>query len=168
MVENKITCNKIPLNHINTVFTYVPIEKLRGRCVIPRSEEKFKKELYKSIESKGVLEPLLVWFLTNVPVGPKSGFLVRVGSSRLQICKEFSNLNIKKLSCFVLNFVGTYKSTQRNKGFFEPIVEGELMNSPEKVLTHCYNKNVKLRFSEKGWLVSVIMGEFLKSKEMYK
>jgi len=164
---NLITCNRVPLKHINTVFTSVLVKELRGRCSIPEVESDFRKKLYASIKEKGVLDPLLVWFLTGIPIGPKSGFLVRVGSSRLQICNESPELEIKELPCFVLNYQGNYKPSSRNKGFFQPLVEGELINSKEKALSYCHNKEIVLRFSTGGWLTYAVANKFEKIHESY-
>jgi len=165
MVSNLITCNGKPLIHINTVFTYINVQDLKSRDIL--TDKKFEEELYKSIKEKGILDPLLVWFLTGVPNGPKSGYLVRVGSSRLHICKEYPELGIKKMPCFVLNYQGTFKPTARNKGYNLPLAEGELINSKEGALLHCYNKDIQLRFSEKGWLVYAVAMKFLKNLEKY-
>jgi len=165
MVNNSITCNRKPLIHVNTVFNYINVKDLKSRDVL--TNKKFEEKLYLSIKEKGILDPLLVWFLTGVPKGPKSGYLVRVGSSRLHVCKEYSELGIQKVPCFVLNFKGTFKPNTRNKGYIVPLTEGELMDSKEKVLYHCYNKDIQLRFSEKGWLVFAIADKFLKNIKKY-
>ena len=165
MVTNSITCNGKPLVHVNTVFNYVNVKDLKGRDIL--NDKRFEKELYQSIKEKGILDPLLVWFLTYVPKGPKSGYLVRVGSSRLQICKKYSELGIQKIPCFVLNYKGTFKPTARNKGYNVPLAEGELINSKEKALFYCYNKDIQLRFSEKGWLTFAIANKFLKNLKKY-
>lgn len=165
--ENMITCDGVHLKHINTVFTYVSINRLKNRCIIPEVEEGFKKKLYESIRRKGVKDPLLVWFLTGVVQGSKSGFMVRVGSSRLQICIEYPELGIDSLPCFVLNYQGNYESKQNAPGFFEPLVEGELMDNRFKVLEHCGNKYIKLSFSDEGWLIYAIADKFLRNIEVY-
>lgn len=165
MGENAITCNRVPLVHVNTVFSKVSLKLLKGRDFV--KEGKFKTELYNSIKQRGVLDPLLVWYLTKVPSGPKCGFLVRVGSSRVQICKEFEDIGLQELPCFVLNYQGRFKATKRNKGFSNPLVEGDLIDSREKALMYCFNKNIELRFSPKGWLVFAVSKNFLKIKDKY-
>jgi len=162
--QNLITVNRMPVKHVNTVFSKVPIDQLKGRNRI--DDDRFEKKLYESIKDKGILDPLLVWFLTGVPRGPKSGFLIRVGSSRLQVCKEYPDLGIKELPCFVLNYKGTYKPTKKNKGFFNPVVEGEFMDNREKALGYCHNKNMLLRFSDGGWLVFAV-ADFMKDHRNY-
>jgi len=164
---NLITCNKVPLKHLNTVFTKVSVKELRGRCSIPPIESEFRTKLYESLKEKGILDPLLVWFLTGIPIGPKSGFLVRVGSSRLQLCNEHPELGITEAPCFVLNYKGNYKSSARNKGFFEPPIEGEFINSKEKALRHCHNKEIVLRFSTEGWLTYAVADKFEKNHNKY-
>lgn len=164
---NLITCNRVPLKHINTVFKNVPIKELRGRSVIPKVETDFRKKLYDSIQEKGILDPLLVWFLTGIPIGPKSGYLVRVGSSRLQLCNEHPELEITELPCFVLNYKGNYKPSSRNKGYFQPSVEGELITSKEKALSYCHNKDIVLRFSTEGWLTYAVADKFEKHHNKY-
>jgi len=167
LTENMITCDGVHLKHINTVFTYVSINKLKLRDIIPKGENEFKKSLYESIKRNSIKDPLLVWFLTGVAQGPKSGFMVRVGSSRLQICNEHPELGIENLPCFVLNYQGDYKSKLNLSGFYEPLVQGELMDSRFKVLKHCGNKHITLRFSEEGWLVFAFADNFLEHTKVY-
>ncbi len=125
---------------------------------------RFRKNiLYPSIKEKGIVDPLLLQFITNVPekVG---GFRCVIGNNRLTLLKEYPNLNIEKLPCFVINIKG------EGGDFQESMIEGELIDSKEKALEHYKYTDTYLKhgrntltfgFNEDGWLIDVRIRRFL-------
>ena len=85
---------------MNTIFAEVPfnrIEYLTRPEFIDGTEQKFYDELKKSMQEKGLLDPL---FLKNT-----NGHLKTiVGNNRMVICKK---LGIKKIKCIIRNKYGT-------------------------------------------------------------
>jgi hypothetical protein len=125
---------------------------------------RFRKNiLYPSVKEKGIVDPLLLQYITNVPE-KLSGFRCFIGNNRLTLLKEYPELNIEELPCFVINIKG------EGGDFEEPIIEGELINTEEKALeyykyTDTYLKHgrklLNFAFNEDGWLIDVKIRRFL-------
>jgi len=125
---------------------------------------RFRKNiLYPSVKEKGIVDPLLLQYFTNVPEA-FSGFRCILGNNRLTLLKEYPDLDIQELPCFVINIKG------EGGGFSEPIIEGELIDSEDKALQHykytgVYQKHgrkgLTFSFNEDSWLIDVFIRKFL-------
>ena len=136
---------------INTIFTEVPfnrIEYLTRPEFIDGTEQKFHDSLKKSIQDKGLLDPL---FLKNI--GGK--LKVVVGNNRMVICKK---LRIKTISC-VITQIG-------NKKHF---LKGKLLTTDEEIKDLFYlPEEVTVRRTKNGWVDQVNAKKFMNIQQKYR
>jgi len=141
--RNRREIPSVSLSLVNTVFRFVTVDsfsvstissknytpgKLRHR--VARKRERFRRNyLYPSIKKGGILDPLVVQFITNVPKD-LGGFAVLLGNNRLRVIKESEDLDIEEVPCFVVNISG------KGGDFKEPFLEGELINSEERAMKY--------------------------------
>ena len=143
--RNRPPRREIMLTVLNTVFAKVAVSEFpvsaisnnhydsgtkRYRTALRRN--KFRREiLYPSMKAGGVLDPLIVQYVTNVPkeVG---GFICVIGNNRLRVIREFEDLNIKEVPCFVVNLVG------EGGDFGKEPIKGRVIDSDEVALEY-YN-----------------------------
>ena len=136
---------------INTIFTEVPFEKIEYITrpeFINGTEQKFYNELKKSIQAKGVLDPL---FLKN-----NNGHLKTiVGNNRMVVCKE---LNIKTIQCII--------TQMGNEKYF---LKGRKLKTNEEIKNLFYvPEEVTVRRTKQGWVDQVNARKFIIIKEKYK
>ena len=136
---------------INTIFTEVPfnrIEYLTRPEFIDGTEQKFHNELKKSVQEKGLLDPL---FVKNT-----NGHLkVIVGNNRMVICKE---LGIKTIPCIITQ-IG-------NKKHF---LKGKLLTTDEEIKDLFYlPEEVTVRRTKDGWVDQVNAKQFMNIQQKYR
>ena len=135
---------------INTVFTEVPfnrIEYLTRPEFIDGTEQKFYDELKKSIQEKGLLDPL---FVKNI-----AGHLkVTVGNNRMVICKK---LEIKKIKCII---------TQIGKE--DTFLKGRVLKTDKEIKDLFYlPEEVTVRRTKGGWVDQVNAKKFTIIRNKY-
>ena len=135
---------------INTIFAEVPfnrIEYLTRPEFIDGTEQKFYDELKKSIQEKGLLDPL---FVKNT-----NGHLKTiVGNNRMVICKE---LGIKTIPCIITQ-IG-------NKKHF---LKGKLLTTDEEIKDLFYlPEEVTVRRTKGGWVDQVNATKFITIRNKY-
>jgi len=136
---------------INTIFAEVPfnrIEYLTRPEFIDGTEQKFHNELKKSVQEKGLLDPL---FLKNI-----AGHLKAiVGNNRMVICKE---LGIKTIPCIITQ-IG-------NKKHF---LKGKLLTTDEEIKDLFYlPEEVTVRRTKGGWVDQVNATKFMNIQQKYR
>jgi len=136
---------------INTIFTEVPfnrIEYLTRPEFIDGTEQKFHNELKKSVQEKGLLDPL---FVKNT-----NGHLKTiVGNNRMVICKE---LGIKTIPCIITQ-IG-------NKKHF---LKGKLLTTDEEIKDLFYlPEEVTVRRTKGGWVAQVNAKKFMNIQQKYR
>ena len=136
---------------INTIFTEVPfnkIEYLTRPEFIDGTEQKFHDLLKRSIQEKGLLDPL---FLKNTDGKLK----VIVGNNRMVICKE---LGIKTIPC-VITQIG-------NKKHF---LKGKLLTTNKEIKDLFYlPEEVTVRRTKNGWIDQVNATKFTIIRNKYE
>ena len=136
---------------INTIFTEVPfnkIEYLTRPEFIDGTEQKFHDLLKRSIQEKGLLDPL---FLKNTDGKLK----VIVGNNRMVICKE---LGIKTIPC-VITQIG-------NKKHF---LKGKLLTTNKEIKDLFYlPEEVTVRRTKGGWVDQVNATKFITIRNKYE
>jgi len=95
----------------------------------------FRKDyLYPSMKRSGIVDPLIIQFITNVSKD-LGGFRCLIGNNRLTAMEEYSDIAADLLPCFVINIKG-------NGGDFqEPLILGEVIDSEEKARNY-YNGKI--------------------------
>ena len=136
---------------INTIFTEVPFDKIEYLTrpeFIDGTEQKFYDELKKSIQEKGLLDPL---FVRNT-----NGHLkTLIGNNRMVICKE---LGIKTIPCIITQ-IG-------NKKHF---LKGKLLTTDEKIKDLFYlPEEVTVRRTKGGWVDQVNATKFMNIQQKYR
>ena len=136
---------------INTIFAKVPFEKIEYLTrpeFIDGTEQKFYDALKKSIQEKGLLDPL---FLKNT-----NGHLKTiVGNNRMVICKK---LNIKTIQCII---------TQMGKEKY--FVKGKKLKTDKEIKNLFYvPEEVTVKRTKQGWVDQVNARKFIIIKEKYK
>ena len=135
---------------INTIFTEVPFEKIEYLTrpeFINGTEQKFYDELKKSIQEKGLLDPL---FLKNTDGHLKT----LVGNNRMVICKK---LRIKTIPCIITQ-IG-------NKKHF---LNGKLLTTDEEIKNLFYlPEEVTVRRTDDGWVDQVNAKKFMNIQQKY-
>ena len=136
---------------INTIFTEVPFDKIEYLTrpeFINGTEQKFYNELKKSVQEKGLLDPL---FLKNTDGKLK----VIVGNNRMVICKE---LGIKIIPC-VITQIG-------NKKHF---LKGKLLTTNKEIKDLFYlPEEVTVRRTKGGWVDQVNATKFMNIQQKYR
>tara|TARA_B100000949_G_C14009660_1_gene336721 strand:+ start:85 stop:507 length:423 start_codon:yes stop_codon:yes gene_type:complete len=136
---------------INTIFTEVPfnrIEYLTRPEFIDGTEQKFYDELKKSVQEKGLLDPL---FLKNIAGHLKT----LIGNNRMVICKE---LGIKTIPCIITQ-IG-------NKKHF---LKGKLLTTDEEIKDLFYlPEEVTVRRTKGGWVDQVNATKFMNIQQKYR
>ena len=135
---------------INTIFTEVPFDKIEYITrpeFIDGTEQIFYNSLKKSIQEKGLLDPL---FVKNI-----AGHLkVTVGNNRMVICKE---LGIKTIPCIITQ-IG-------NKKHF---LKGKLLTTDEEIKDLFYlPEEVTVRRTKGGWVDQVNATKFIIIRNKY-
>ena len=135
---------------INTIFAEVPfnrIEYLTRPEFIDGTEQKFYDELKKSIQEKGLLDPL---FVKNI-----AGHLkVTVGNNRMVICKK---LEIKKIKCII---------TQIGKE--DTFLKGRVLKTNKEIKDLFYlPEEVTVRRTKGGWVDQVNAKKFITIRNKY-
>ena len=135
---------------INTIFTKVPFNKIEYITrpeFIDGTEQKFYDELKKSVQEKGLLDPL---FLNNT-----NGHLKTIiGNNRMVICKE---LGIKIIPC-VITQIG-------NKKHF---LKGKLLTTDKEIKDLFYlPEEVTVRRTKNGWVDQVNAKKFMNIQNKY-
>ena len=136
---------------INTIFTEVPFDKIEYITrpeFIDGTEQKFYDLLKRSIQEKGLLDPL---FLKNTDGKLK----VIVGNNRMVICKE---LGIKTIPC-VITQIG-------NKKHF---LKGKLLTTNKEIKDLFYlPEEVTVRRTKNGWIDQVNATKFTIIRNKYE
>ena len=136
---------------INTIFTEVPfnrIEYLTRPEFIDGTEQKFHNELKKSVQEKGLLDPL---FVKNIAGHLKT----LIGNNRMVICKE---LGIKTIPCIITQ-IG-------NKKHF---LKGKLLTTDEEIKDLFYlPEEVTVRRTKGGWVDQVNATKFMNIQQKYR
>ena len=136
---------------INTIFTEVPfnrIEYLTRPEFIDGTEQKFHNELKKSIQEKGLLDPL---FVKNIAGHLKT----LIGNNRMVICKE---LGIKTIPCIITQ-IG-------NKKHF---LKGKLLTTDEEIKDLFYlPEEVTVIRTKGGWIDQVNAKKFMNIQQKYR
>ena len=135
---------------INTIFTEVPFNRIKYLTrpeFIDGTEQKFHNELKKSVQEKGLLDPL---FVKNT-----NGHLKTiVGNNRMVICKE---LGIKTIPCIITQ-IG-------NKKHF---LKGKLLTTDEEIKDLFYlPEEVTVRRTKNGWVDQVNAKKFMNIQQKY-
>ena len=135
---------------INTIFAEVPfnrIEYLTRPEFIDGTEQKFHNELKKSVQEKGLLDPL---FVKNI-----AGHLkVTVGNNRMVICKK---LEIKKIKCII---------TQIGKE--DTFLKGRVLKTDKEIKDLFYlPEEVTVRRTKGGWVDQVNAKKFITIRNKY-
>ena len=135
---------------INTIFTEVPFEKIEYLTrpeFIDGTEQKFYDELKKSVQEKGLLDPL---FLINT-----NGHLKTiVGNNRMVICKK---LGIKKIKCII---------TQKGKE--DTFLKGKILKTDKEIKNLFYvPEEVTVRRTKQGWVDQVNATKFILIRNKY-
>ena len=135
---------------INTIFTEVPFDKIEYITrpeFIDGTEQKFHDLLKRSIQEKGLLDPL---FLTNIDGKLKT----IVGNNRMVICKE---LGIKTIPC-VITQIG-------NKKHF---LKGKLLITDKEIKDLFYlPEEITVRRTKDGWVDQVNAKKFMNIQNKY-
>ena len=135
---------------INTIFTEVPFEKIEYLTrpeFIDGTEQKFYDELKKSIQEKGLLDPL---FVKNI-----AGHLKTVvGNNRMVICKK---LGIKKIKCII---------TQIGKE--DTFLKGRVLKTDKEIKDLFYlPEEITVRRTKGGWVDQVNATKFITIRNKY-
>ncbi len=136
---------------INTIFTEVPFDKIEYITrpeFIDGTEQKFYDLLKRSIQEKGLLDPL---FLKNTDGKLK----VIVGNNRMVICKK---LEIKKIKCII---------TQIGKE--DTFLKGKILKTDKEIKDLFYlPEEVTVRRTKNGWIDQVNATKFTIIRNKYE
>ena len=160
----------VKLRVFNSVYTNVSIDKIpvcpdfkdqyiqgTNRYRVAKKRFNFRESiLYPSIRKYGIVDPLFLQFLTNVPE-ELGGFICVVGNNRLRVLYDHKDLNMLSVPCFVVNILGEGGSYQKSP------VEGELITSEKERLIREYYRSEILRFlwNNEGYLIGVSVRRFM-------
>jgi len=136
---------------INTIFTEVPFNRIKYLTrpeFIDGTEQKFHNELKKSVQEKGLLDPL---FVKNT-----NGHLkTLIGNNRMVICKE---LKINTIPCIITQ-IG-------NKKHF---LKGKLLTTDEEIKDLFYlPEEVTVKRTKDGWVDQVNATKFMNIQQKYR
>jgi len=95
--------------------------------------------LYPSMKKSGIVDPLIIQFITNVPK-ELGGFRCLIGNNRLTAMEEYSDIAVDVLPCFVINIRGN------GTDFQEPLIQGEVIDSEEKARNYYNGKITYIRY----------------------
>ena len=140
---------------VNTIFKKVPFNKIVYRTrptLIKQKERQFYNTLKKSIQEKGLLDPL---FLFNICQKDCSELRVNIGHSRMTICKE---LEIKMIPCIITQL--------GNEDIF---LKGKILKTNSQIRKLYYlPKEVVINRREDGWIQQGHAKTFMDIQNKYK
>jgi len=95
--------------------------------------------LYPSMKKNGIVDPLIIQFITNVPK-ILGGFRCLIGNNRLTAMEEYSDIAVDLLPCFVINIKGS------GGDFEESLISGEIIDTEEKARKYYNGKISYIRY----------------------
>jgi hypothetical protein len=147
----------LPVNNFaveNTPLDKHPFGSKRSRVIYKRARFR-NKILYPSIKKEGIIDPLVVQYVINVPEN-LGGWFCWIGNNRLRVIKEYPDLKIEEIPCFVINISGIKDNGERP-------IEGKLINKPAEAKEYYGGKPQYLMFqmNKDGFIIDVKRTRFM-------